>query len=306
MVKFNRIFASQIRYNLKDYIHLHFIVLLFGFTGILGKIITLPAVELVGYRMLLAFIGIVGIALYMKKSIRLPAKSAFYILFVGSIVAVHWITFFHAIKVSNVSVTLGCMATTTLFTSILEPLIEKRRVLLLEVGIGIVIILGLYIIFQFAFNYVWGIIYALISAFLASLFGVLNRQLTQKYDPIVISLYEMAAGAILVLIYLQFTNSFTLNTTHFSFIQVGALLILAWVCTAYAFVATVYLLKKLTAYTVALAINLEPVYAIVMAYVFFRESEKMSAGFYIGALVIISSIFLYPILKKKLYVPSSS
>jgi len=283
---------------LKDYLQLHFIVLLFGFTAILGKIISIDATNLVAYRMLLAAFGLGIYAHFSGKFKVIPIKTLAAIIGVGAIVALHWITFFGAVKVSNVSVTLGSLASGTLFTSILEPLLERRRISALEVIIGIVIIIGLYIITTFAFDYYLGIILALISAFLASVFGVLNRQLTQKYDAILISFYEMLAGFVLIALYFSCTGGLSLPNT-LSHIDIISLLVLAWLCTSYAFAGTVHLLKRLSAFTVSLAINMEPIYGILLAYFIFGESEKMNVGFYIGAGIILLSIFLHPILKKR-------
>ena len=285
--------------NWKDHIHLHFVVLLFGFTAILGKLISVDATTLVSYRMLFAAMGI-GLFVFLTKRYKvLPLKTIFQLLGVGIIVALHWIFFFGAVKVSNVSVTLGCMASTTLFTAFLEPLFDKTKIHWVEILIGLVIILGLYIITQFAFHYYLGIIYAIISAFLASLFGVINRKLVLKlHTPALMSMYEMLSGFVLITLYLSYHDKLTLPH-QLIFADWIYLLILAWVCTAYAFVATVFISKKLKAYSVSLAINMEPVYGIVLAYFIFGESEKMNGGFYLGAIILISAIFVYPYLKKR-------
>lgn len=283
----------------KEHLQLHFIVLLFGFTAILGKLISLNAIELVGYRMPLAAVGMGLLMVITGRTWRLPLHALWQILGVGALVALHWITFYGAIKVSNVAVTLGCFASVTLFTSLLEPLIERRRVWPIEIILGLVIIAGLYVMSRFAFHYKQGIILALVSAFLASLFGVLNRQLTQKYDFMLISVYEMTAGALLVNLYIQFTGGYANPFLHISGADWLWLLLLSWVCTTYAFVGIVYLLRHLSAYTVALAINLEPVYGILFAFFIFGNSEHMDSGFYLGALLIMAAISIYPVLKRR-------
>ncbi len=284
---------------LKDHLHLHFIVLLFGFTAILGKLISINATELVCYRMLLAALGIGAYAAFKKNNLRLPTNITWQLIGVGAIVALHWVTFFGAVKVSNVSVTLGCMASATLFTSFLEPLLEKRRIFWVEVLIGVLIIIGLYVITQFAMEYYLGIILALTSAFLASLFGVLNRRFVQTYPPAVISFYEMSAGFVLLFIYSFFTADVQFSPLSLSLPDAGYLLVLAWLCTSYAFVGVVYLMKRMSAYTVSLAINMEPVYGILLALLIFGKSEHMHRGFYVGALIIIATISVYPSLKKR-------
>lgn len=284
----------------KDYLRLHFIVLIWGFTGILGKLIPLPATELVCYRMFWAAVGILAWALWKNKKLMLPLSAMLPIVGVGCIVALHWVTFFAAIKVSNVSVAVGCMASATLFTAFIEPIIERKSIFWIEFVLGFGIIIGLYIITQFALQYYLGIILALVSAFLASLFGVLNKLLTRRHDPIVISAYEMMAGFVAVFLYTLFSNTgFTQSPLNLHFIDVVYLLILAFACTSYAFVTSVDLLKTLSAYTVAIAINLEPVYSIILAYFIFGDSEKMNLGFYLGTLFVLSIIWVHPILDRK-------
>lgn len=283
----------------KDHLQLHFIVLLFGFTGVLGKLISIDTLELVSYRMFLAAIGMLIYAVATKKSFRLPRKSLFQILGIGVIVSLHWLAFFQAVKVSNVSVALGCLASSTLFTSFLEPLINKKRLFWIEVVIGAMIILGLYIITQFAFQYYLGIIYSLIAAFLGSLFGILNQQVVRKHNPTIISFYEMLSGCLVVSIYTFGFTDKSLDPSVLSFEDMGYLLILAWLCTTYAFVGITELLQRLSAFTVSLAINMEPIYAITLAYLIFGDSEKMEAGFYVGAVIIIGTILMYPFLKRR-------
>ncbi len=283
---------------MKDHLHLHFIVLIYGFTGILGKLISLPAADLVFYRMFLAAIGMFGVVVVTKKQFRLSGKALAQIFGVGIIVAVHWITFFAGIKASNVSVALGCMASMTLFTSFLEPFFDKKRIAVSEVLLGLVIIIGLYVITQFAFEYWWGIVLSLISAFLAALFGVLNKHLVREHDASVVSMYEMMAGFVFIALYFIFTQSLTVFPQEIPPMDIGYLLILAWVCTTYAFIAMNYLLERLSAYVVALVINMEPVYSIILAFWLFGDSERMHYGFYIGALIIIGSIGMYPFLRK--------
>lgn len=285
--------------NSRDFLQLHFIVLLFGFTAVLGKLITIDAMELVAWRMGLAALGMAVLLFFIKPSFNIPQKTLLQIIGTGVIVAIHWIFFFLAVKVSNVSVTLGCMASGTLFTSILEPLFEKRKIWWVEVVIGLVIIFGLYIITQFAFNYYLGIAYALFSAFMAVLFGVINKQFVKNHHPLVISFTEMVTGSIAIVIFAFLAG---INFTPISEIPNSDwqwLLVLAWICTAYAFLGIVHLLKRLSAYSVSLAINLEPVYGIILAYLIFGESEKMDTGFYLGAIIILLAVSLYPILERK-------
>ncbi len=284
-----------IKYNLL----LHLVVLILGFTAILGKLITLPAYELVWYRMMIAVLALLIIIGFRKQSLRLPWRDILKLSGIGFIIAVHWLCFFHAIKVSNVSVTLGCLSVTTLFTSLLEPLIERRRISILEVVIGIIIIFGIYIIFQFETEYLWGIIFTLIAAFLASLFSVLNKQIALKYKPDVTSFYEMLSGFICLTVFLFLAKDYSDIKLNLTTSDLICLLLLGVVCTAFAFSTTVKIMQKLSAYQVVLAINLEPIYGILTAYFIFGESEHMSPGFYTGASIILVSVLVYTYLKSR-------
>jgi drug/metabolite transporter (DMT)-like permease len=289
---------SNIR-QLGLYAHLHFIVILLGFTAILGALISIDAVSLVWYRMFFAFIGLVIYFKIRKIVFRINYKAQLHLYLIGVIVALHWITFFHAIKVSNVSVTLGVFASTTLFTSFLEPILQKRRLFWLEIIIGLVIIAGIYLIFQYEFQYVEGILFSLLSAFLNGLFVVLNRNISKRWNPAVISFYEMIGGFLAITIYLLVTSRINIQLISINLNDLILILILSFVCTSYAFTAIVEIMKVLSAYTVVLAINLEPVYGILLALLFFGATEKMSAGFYAGTMIIIISVFSYPWLKRQ-------
>jgi len=278
-----------IQYNLL----LHLVVLILGFTAILGKLISLPAYELVWYRMMIAVVALLMIMALKKQKLQLPFRDILKLSGIGVIIAVHWICFFHAIKVSNVSVTLGCLSVTTLFTSFIEPLIERRKISLIEVIIGLVIIFGIYIIFQFETRFLLGIIFTLFAAFFASLFSVLNKQIATKYKPDVTSFYEMLSGFICITLFLFLFNDVSTLKLRLSTPDLIYLLLLGVVCTAFAFSTTVKIMQKLTAYQVVLAINLEPIYGILAAYFIFGESEHMSTGFYFGASIILASVVFY-------------
>jgi len=282
-----------------NYIELHFIVVLLGFTAILGKLIELPAPVLVWYRTMFAFLALLIWFLITKTKFLLPIKQTFLLLGIGLIVGSHWVFFFQAIKVSNVSVTLGCLASGTLFASLLEPLLFRRRVYWFEVILGLVIIGGLYMIFQFEIRYLQGIIFSLIAFFLSSLFTVLNKKITFKFHQNVIGFYEMIGGFLGVTVYLFFTDSLTTTAISFSLYDFIFLVLLAVICSSYAFSAIIRIMKELSAYVVVLSINLEPVYGIVLAYFIFGKSEYMTMGFYFGTLILIFSLFLYPVLERK-------
>ncbi|HOY33352.1 MAG TPA: EamA family transporter [Bacteroidales bacterium] len=284
---------------LRNNLLLHLVVIILGFTAILGKLIQLPAVELVWYRMLIAFLALIFFIFIARLPVRLPIRSVLKLFLIGIIIAAHWICFFQAIKVSNVSVTLGCLSVTTLFTSFLEPLVNRKKISLLEVIIGLIIILGIYIIFRFETRYVTGIILTIICAFLASLFSVLNKKIALHYEPEITTFYEMLAGFVVITGYLLLTNDSWALVTMPTVNDFIFLLILGIVCTAFAFSATVKIMQKLSAYQVVLAINLEPVYGIIAAYFIFGESEHMTTEFYIGAAIILLSVVLYTFIKNR-------
>ena len=283
--------------NLKHYLHLHFIVFIWGFTAILGKLISIDAIPLVWYRMLFASIFIVLYFVVKKKSFKLDNKILIKFFLSGIIIALHWITFFKAIKVSNVSVALVTMSTGAFFTSFIEPFFFKRRIKPLEVFLGLLVVVGLYIIFSFESQYTLGIVYALISSFLSALFSVLNGLFVKKHDASIISFYQLFFGSIFITIFLLFQGSFTASFFTLQSTDWIYLLILSSFCTAYAFIVSVDVMKHLTPYTVVLSINLEPVYAIILALIIFGESEEMNFQFYLGAFIVLFVVLLNGVLK---------
>ncbi|MDY0779725.1 DMT family transporter [Tenacibaculum sp. IB213877] len=283
--------------KLKNYLLLHVIVFIWGFTAILGALISIEAVPLVWYRMLLATGFIAVYFLITKKSFNIDKKAVVKFAVSGVIIAVHWITFFKAIKVSNVSVALVTMSTGAFFASLIEPFFFKRKIKIIEIFLGLLVIVGLYIIFNFESQYTMGIIYALISASLSAMFAVLNGLFVKKYDPTSISFYQLLFGVLGVTLYLAFTNQFTLKFFQLKASDWIYLVILSSICTAYAFIASVKVMRFLTPYTVMLTINLEPIYAIVLALIVFGEKEQMNPEFYYGALIVLFVVLLNGMLK---------
>lgn len=292
--------------KLRSYLHFHVIVFIWGFTAVLGALITLDAVPLVWYRMLLASGFIYLWIKFRKKKLRLAPKRVMVMLIAGVVIAAHWLTFFGAIKVSNVSITLALLSTGAFFTSFLEPVFYKRKVIWYEILFGLVVICGLYIIFRVETEYIAGILLALLSAFLSAVFSLINGKLAQKEDASVISFYELLTGTAAITIYLLIITFFGKSSAGFSkdFFDVSAmdwtyLLILASVCTAYAFIASVAVMKHLSPYTVMLTINLEPVYGILLAFWIFGSEEAMNPEFYYGAAIILSTVVLNGFLKTR-------
>ncbi|MBW3544617.1 MAG: DMT family transporter [Bacteroidetes bacterium] len=284
----------------KDYVQLHFIVLLWGFTAILGVLIHIPAVEIVFYRTLMAAGGLLlllklrGIGLWRGKG---PTAG---MLATGILIAAHWILFFAAARVSSVSICLAGMATGSLWTSILEPLVMKRPFKWYELLLGGVVILGLYVIFRFEFNHVLGLTMAIASAFLSSAFTVINSRLTVQHNHFLITFWEMGGACLsIVLFFPLYTATLAAGGSlqmTLNWIDLGSLLALAILCTVYAYSVSVELQKRLSAFTVNLTVNLEPIYGIILAIIIFNEHEQLTPGFFGGTAIILSAVLLYPVL----------
>lgn len=282
----------------RNYLHLHLIVFIWGFTAILGALITIGAEALVWYRMTIAVVFMFIYVRFIKKeNLVFPPKVLVKFLLGGLLISAHWLAFFSAIKVSNVSVTLATLSTGAFFTSILEPIFYRRRIIYYELLFGLLVIGGLYTIFKVETEHALGILLALIAALLSSLFSILNGKLVQEHKASVISLYEIGFGILCLSIYMAFTNGFDSSFFKLSLPDWTYLLILASVCTAYAFIASVHVMRWISPYTVMLTINLEPIYGILMALLIFGEEETMSSSFYLGALIILVTVVLNGIIK---------
>ncbi|MGN5954734.1 DMT family transporter [Sphingobacterium lactis] len=278
---------------------LHFTVLIWGFTGVLGELISVSALHLVWYRVLIAALSLWVFFMFKRRSIRVTKAQLGQYLAVGSLVGLHWVLFFHAIKISTVSVTLVTLSSVTLFTSILEPIINRKRIAISDVMVGLLIIFGIYLIFKFEFQYFWGIVYGLSCAFCASIFSIFNARMVKKASPTIITFYEMIGAFIVVSIMLAVVGQFD-EQLYLSQSDLLYLLLLGGLCTAFAYVLGVAVMKELSAFTVALTTNLEPVYGIILALMIFGQREAMSTGFYFGAIIILGAVFIYPYLKTKL------
>ncbi len=283
----------------KYHIWLHITVLIFGLTGVLGKLISIDSYLLVWYRTMIAVIALLGYFVFTKFSLKISKKELLKTLGVGVIIAIHWVTFFEAIKQSNVSVALVCFSSSTLFTSIIEPLYFKRKIKVYELIFGVVIILGLYFIFSFEFKYLIGMTLSIVSAALASWFTVLNGILIKETKAKTISFYELLGAFVVVGIYLFFSIEGDFSQLVISMSDFKWLLILGTVCTAFAFIMSVEVMKKISPYTVTMSVNLEPIYSIVLAILIWPESETMSYGFYMGSTIVIATIFLNALFKNK-------
>lgn len=284
-----------------NYLHLHLIVFIWGFTAILGALITIGAEALVWYRMLIAVVLMFMYVRFIKKeNLVFPPKVLAKFLLGGILIAAHWLSFFLAIKVSNVSVTLATLSTGAFFASILEPLFYRRRIIYYELLFGLLVVVGLYTMFRVESGYGLGIILGLLAALLSASFSILNGKLIQEYKASVISLYEIGFGVVCLTIYIALTSGFDSSFFDVSLSDWTYLLILGSACTAYAFIASIHVMRWISPYTVMLTINLEPVYGILMALIIFGEEESMSPSFYFGAIIILVTVIVNGVIKNRI------
>lgn len=278
---------------------LHFIVFIWGFTGILGKEISLPAIELVWWRVCIATAGIGAYAIITRKSLNASRAEVLRFMGVGVITAAHWICFFASIKVSNISTALAVLSTTSFFVALVAPLIRRSRILSYEIALGALVIVGLAIIFRFEPQYKLGIVLSLLSALFAALFSSFNSVFVASHPPHKIAFYEMLGGLIAVSIYFLLpgqSNALWPINGAWEWLLIA---ILALVATAYAFIAGIRVMRVLTPFTCAITINLEPVYTIIFALLLYGEREWMSPQFYAGALIILSTLFINAWMKRR-------
>ena len=281
----------------KSLIHFHFIVFIFGFTAILGSLISIGAVKLVWYRMLIASVCLFILSFLLGKKIFVSKKMLFILLFCGFIISMHWVFFFQAIKVSNVSITLSILSLGAFLTSFLEPIFYKRKIILYEIFLGLLVVVGTTIIFNTQFHYIEGILFAFCSVLFSVFFALLNGKLVGKISSFTISFYELIGGLITLSILLIINNDFNFDLLNIQTSDLVWLFILGTICTAYAFVISVDVMKHLSPYSLMLSINMEPIYGIVLAIIILNESNEMSLEFYIGFIMIFISVILNGIFK---------
>ena len=285
--------------KLLNYFHLHFIVFIWGFTAVLGDLISIEAVPLVWHRMLLGSLFVLIYIIYNKGMLKVSLRSLIKFAFVGLLIALHWLAFFSAVKVSNVSITLAMMSTGAFFASFLEPIFFKRKIIGYEVIFGLIVIIGLYIIFKVESEYLSGILLALLASFLGTLFSIFNGMMVKSHNATVISFYELLFGVVFITLYILFTDGFDNTFFNLSGSDWTYLIILASICTAYAFIASVHVMKWISPYTVMLTTNMEPVYGILLALLILGEKEYMSPAFYLGAIIILITVVLNGIIKTR-------
>jgi len=292
----------MIRQEGKDYLLLHFIVLIWGFTAVLGLLITIPPVEVVFFRTLISALGLMVLLKIRRRDIIIGKQRDLWIfLGTGTLIAAHWILFFLSARMSNASICLAGMATCSLWTSLLEPLSQGRKIKGFEVMLSIIALIGMIVIFNVAFDFLSGLLVAVLSAFISSIFTIINGRYSSRYNTYVITFYEMIGACLSVLlfypIYITFlTDQIVWMPPKMDWIYLAALAIF---CTVYAYSVSVELMKRLSAFSINLVVNLEPVYGIVLALLIFGASEEMSSGFYLGTGLILISVLLYPLMNHR-------
>ncbi len=277
----------------KAFIQLHIAVFLAGFTAILGKLIGLNEGLLVWYRLLITVV-ILGMILYLKKSLQLvPLPDALKIFAVGLLVAIHWVTFYGSIKYGNASIAVVCLSASGFFTAFFEPLLFKRKVVLIDILLSLVSIVGIGIIFDFHPQYKTGIIFGIISALGSSLFPIFNKKLLIRYSPTTLTLYELGGGLLAVTLLIPF---YLMRFPAFYYLPTASdwvwLLVLAGICTVLCFDLQLNALKKISPFTANIAYNMEPVYGIILAFIVFRENQLLDVHFYLGLVLILLSVVL--------------
>lgn len=285
--------------RVKNLLLMHFVILIFGFTGILGKLISIDALPLVFWR---TAIGAVTIYLWLKLQNKVTKKSWSTIAKMGGVgvlIAIHWVTFFASIKASNINIALTMLAVSPMFVVFLEPVFFRRKIDPKEIFIAAVVILGVAVTLRYSAGYEWGVFLGLISALFASLFTTINGVLVKTHDASNLSLVELSVGSLVIFLFMAVRGEVGLELIRLEILDWVYLTILALVATTFAFIAFTHVMKVLTPFTTTVAINLEPIYSILLAVLIFGEEEIMGVQFYIGASIIIGAIILNTIVKRK-------
>ncbi|HNT51100.1 MAG TPA: DMT family transporter [Cyclobacteriaceae bacterium] len=286
----------------RDYIHLHFLVFLWGFTAVLGKLISIPSVEMVFYRTLLAAAGIGVAMLLLKKTFSISSTLLTKVFATSIIVAIHWIAFFVSGKISNPSTSLVGFATCSFWAAILEPIIKRKKISAIEIALGVVVLIGLGIILAFDFKHPLGLLLGVISGLTAAWFSIINSKLVHQVNAYTITFYEMLGACLLILFFMPFyvklpgVDQLNIIPTLSDWFYIS---IMAWACSVYAFTASINLSKRISVFMIQLALNLEPVYGIVLALLVFGQQEVMNWPFYLGTTIVLSAVIIYPILKNR-------
>jgi drug/metabolite transporter (DMT)-like permease len=277
----------------KAFIQLHVAIFLAGFTGILGRLITLNEGLLVWYRMLFSALGLFALLILTGKPTRWPSRGLPAMLGVGGIIALHWVFFYGSIKYANVSIGLVCFSAVGFFTALIDPLLTRSRIKPVELLLGLLVMLGIYLIFHFDNQYRTGIILGVISSMLAALFTTLNKKLILQHGTDTVTLYEMSGGwltlTLLLPFYIRQTAPDHILPTTSDFFW---LLFLSLLCTVLAFRLSLDALRKISPFTVNLSYNLEPIYGIILAFLVYAENKYLGPGFYAGFALILGTVLL--------------
>ncbi len=277
----------------KAFIQLHIAVFLAGFTAVLGRLILLNEGLLVWYRLLITVAVLAGIIYFKKEFTRIAPKDLLKMAGVGGIIAFHWVTFYGSVKYGNISVALVCLSSAGFFSALLEPLILRRRIIVPEVLLGMMAIAGIYIIFDFHPQFKLGIIYGILAAFGSALFPIFNKQLLNKFSPRTLTFYELTGGLVILSLILPLYLHHTETGYYIPTMQDAAwLVVLAVLCTVLCFDLQLKALQKISAFTCNLMYNLEPLYGIILAFIFFGEGKMFHGEFYAGVgLIVLAIVF---------------
>ncbi len=286
----------------KAYLQLHLAVVLFGFTAILGDLITLSAIVLVWWRVLITSVSLLLLIDFGRQLLLIPRRLVGQYMAIGVVVALHWVFFFAAIKYANASICLVCLATTSFFAAILEPLMRRRPFQWVELGLGLVIVPAMALIVNTTdLSMKTGIWMGLLSALLAAVFSIWNKILVDETDALQITFLELGSGwlflTLLMPFYLGTVEEVLFWPTSSDWLY---LLVLALLCTTLAYVLSLRALKYISAFAATLTVNLEPVYGIVLAWLILKENEELDGNFYLGGAIILLAVMSYPFLKRRL------
>lgn len=284
----------------KTYLVLHIAVLLAGFTGVFGKLISLNEGLLVWYRAFFSFIWLYFILKLFKISITVTTKQKFNIATIGVLITIHWLFFYGSIKYANISIGVVCYSLTSFFTAIFKPLIDRKKLVLSELGLSLLTLLGIALIFSFDGSYRLGIGLGFISSAFAALYTIYNERLVNHYDSKLINYYQMIGGTVALGLAMPFyLHYFPVASFIPGMKDIFYLLLLSLFCTVGLYILFAESLKRIPAFTVNLSFNLEPIYAIIMAFLFFREGKEMNASFYVGLFFVAASVILQSFISLK-------
>lgn len=294
----------DVSYNTtRAYVELHIAVLLWGFTAILGKWIDLPALDLVWWRVGLTSVSLLLVVQGGRRALLLPKRLLLTYAGIGVLVGLHWITFYGAIKIANASVTLVCMSTTSLFAALIEPLISRSRIQWLDLGASLLIVPAMALIAtSLSGDLLLGGAVGLVSAFLAALFSILNKQYVDYADAYTITFVELLSAFLFLTVVMGMGNFgreqlYAAPPTSLDWLLI---IVLALACTTLTFVLSLRALTRITAFASTLVVNLEPVYGILLAVVLLQEYEQLSTTFYTGTAVILLVVLGYPMVQRRL------